>query len=334
MTHDAEPQIFVSKVEETVRNYVNELGDQRITLRGLGCRLAKRVFGDSTPPSDPVRTKNLQKCAGFLHCLASLTPNASLEQSSPLGIYLTQLSRPDMLSSDSAWELADGLEAELIRLSDEIELGVRLREASENRTGAGVFGQKHLAELTGRLKDGDEIVNEARHVLLRMHDLLVTEYRRDRAKIRLRGAHLHKMAWFLFVMLLLFCFMYLAARGAAVDGVGPRPYWLLVVAIAGATGSVLSRAVKIGKQPLHAEVGAVRQEPPLGLRELMSGWKVFLAQPVIGATAAMFVFLIFSGNLVQVLGFQPTSIQAYAVLAFLTGFSEPFFLGVLDKISE
>jgi hypothetical protein len=338
-------RISVSDAEKAVRDHLDKLGDQRVTLRRLLEGASKRLRGDSSPPADPVRTKNLQKCAGYLNRIAQ-KGETTLERSSPLGIHLSQLARPSSLTSDSAWELADALEAELILRSDATELRPQLQELSGTPASARVFSDEYVKKLLDGL-DGaataragtDAAVEEARHALLRSHDAMVAEYRRDRAKLRLRGAYLHKMAWFLFVMLVAFCLTYLAAQGAEFEPEGGLRsgylrYWLLLAALAGATGSVLSRAIQIGKQPLHDDPVSPSHEPPLGIRALLSGWKVFLAQPVLGATAAVIVFLIFYGKLVQIGGLTLDSVEAYAVLAFLTGFSEPFFLGILDKISK
>ncbi len=110
--------------------------------------------------------------------------------------------------------------------------------------------------------------------------------------------------------------------------------WLLgLVALAGATGSVLSRAVKLGKQPLRSDASTKTTEPPLGIRSLLSGWKVFFAQPVIGATAAVILFLVLSAGLVRFGSDESPDPALYAVLAFLAGFSEPFFVGILDKVA-
>ena len=86
-------------------------------------------------------------------------------------------------------------------------------------------------------------------------------------------------------------------------------------------------------QPLRADADTKVPEPPLGIRALLSGWKVFFAQPVIGATAALVVFLVFSAGLLQLGNTQQPGPAALALVGFLAGFSEPFFLGVLDKVA-
>jgi hypothetical protein len=113
-----------------------------------------------------------------------------------------------------------------------------------------------------------------------------------------------------------------------------RTLLLLLVVCAGATGSILSRAVKLGKQPLGSETGDASGEPPLGIRALLSGWKVFLAQPVIGATMALIIFLVFFySDLLQIGNVKELGPEGYGIIGFLAGFSEPFFIGILDKVA-
>jgi hypothetical protein len=103
--------------------------------------------------------------------------------------------------------------------------------------------------------------------------------------------------------------------------------------LAGAVGSVLSRAIKLGKQPQDAATDKKTAETPLGIRALISGSRIFYAQLVIGATSALILFLVFHTGLVQIGGKEELEPAAYGLLGFLAGFSEPFFIGVLDKVA-
>jgi hypothetical protein len=97
---------------------------------------------------------------------------------------------------------------------------------------------------------------------------------------------------------------------------------------------VLSRAVTLGKQPLNVTDAKETSEAPLGIRALLSDWKVFVAQPVIGAATALVLFLIVSSGLLQIGGMKELSPPGFALIGFLSGFSEPFFVGTLEKISS
>jgi hypothetical protein len=72
---------------------------------------------------------------------------------------------------------------------------------------------------------------------------------------------------------------------------------------------------------------------PLGIRALIADKKTFLAQPVIGATTALILFLVFQAGFIQIGGLKELTPAAYGLVGFLGGFSEPFVLGILDKVA-
>ena len=121
--------------------------------------------------------------------------------------------------------------------------------------------------------------------------------------------------------------------------------FLWLVFLAGAVGSVLSRAYKLGRQPLRPDSTEKKPippqpdptekttEPPLGIRVLMSNWRVFLAQPAIGGTIAIILFAVFRSGLVQLGGMSQPSPSAYIIIGFLAGFSEPFAIDILNKVA-
>jgi hypothetical protein len=284
-----------------------------------------------------VRTKNLEKVADSLHQIitfldCSPSGDASVKGKESLHPLLAQLHDPAQLSSDSAWELADSLELELVSLADDAYLYVLLKALSNSDSNNASSWAKrlpdaYLDELQGKYKNGkfSEQGNSERDSS--------GEFRHDRAKIRLRGSILFRVAFILSLLLILLSFFYIAAEGP------PRPSkeisLVFLALFSGAAGSVLSRAIKIAKQPLHADTGNELGEPPLGIRALTSDWKVFLVQPIIGATAALILFFIVQeGLLTGILAdSQHWDPAGYGVVCFLAGFSEPFFIGVLDTVT-
>ncbi len=128
--------------------------------------------------------------------------------------------------------------------------------------------------------------------------------------------------------LFLISFFYIAAT----LWYGNITYLLLMVLLSGSAGSILSHAFKLGKQPLHADENDKTREQPLGIRALISEWKVFIAQPIIGVTAALILFLIFEAGLLQIGGMRETGPEVYGLIAFLAGFSEAYFIGILEKV--
>lgn len=324
--------------ERELRDYLNCLGKKR-TIKGIPVIVVRAlntviqwIF-----PDDPVRTKNLEKVAGYLHDIliyldSGNKPCCTELRTASLCSLLEQIKCPAEISSNNAWELADMLEIELIRLGDDPYLYTLLMAKLE------VYGTdapkdeyslyEYLKKLHDRYCDGKFDCNsrlEVRRFLEHLQHNIISEYRRDRTKAQLRGIYLGRMALILTVLLFFFGYFYLTAEQLTRN-------MLFLVAFSGAIGSVLSRAYRLGKQPLHAETGMKTEEPPLGIRALISEWKVFIAQPVLGAVAALIFYLIFSSGILQIIDVGKLSAAHYGLIAFLAGFSEPFFTDIIDKV--
>ncbi|MGH7491923.1 MAG: hypothetical protein ACREOO_05965 [bacterium] len=321
---------LAKEIELKLRDYLNSLEKTK----------AKWFLADN-----PVRTKNLEKIAGHLQSLLiHLDPSADDQRkTTSISALLEQIKNPHELASNSAWELADLLEIELIRCGDDPYLYAVLK-AQQNpgsndahrwdRYFSNEDLQKFLEAYSNGKFSNDYSRVEAKQFLEYIHQARISEYRRDRAKVQLRGNYLGRMALFLILSLVGLCVFYmLASQTADTRATGYRTYLLLLVAWAGATGSILSRAIKLGKQPVHSDSDHQAGEPPLGIRALISGWKVFLAQPVIGAASALILFFVFYSGLLQIGGVQELSPAGFAIIGFLAGFSEPFFIGILDKVA-
>jgi hypothetical protein len=319
----------IRAAERTLRNYLNDLARQKRRWLLL---------------DDPVRMKNLEKVAGYLQSLLShLHSGRGAQAETELSASLDQIAVPGKLSSSSAWELADALEVALIRVGDDAYIHTLLKaesrpDGSGDRWGER-FSVKDLKRLQSNYSDGKfhhaYALAEARCFLEYLRHSQTAEYRRDRAKIRLRGKYLLRMVLILAALVFGLCYFLLATTQAATgptsgDRIDSNVVWLML--LSGAVGSVLSRAIKLGNQPLH-EKGNEKIAEPLGIRALMSGWTVFLAQPVIGATSGLVLYLVFQAGLVQIGDERELGPAAYTLLGFLAGFSEPFFLGTLDKVT-
>jgi len=310
--------------ERAIREYLNGLS-----------RVPERK--SSLLTDDPVRTKNLEKIAAqlqdILYFVARGSGEPPPEDRECLCCLLEQLENPKELSANNVWELADALEVMLVRLGDDNY--VRQLIINEFPRGLATYLQKDSQQPesggTGPMGLQALDISRARQFLVDLWQSKAQEYRRDRAKMRLRQRYLVIMTVVLKVFLMGFS---AALVQAGVMGLAP----LLMVLCAGAIGSVLSRALKLSRQPLGAEntlrPGDVpAQEPPLGIRALISGWTVFVAQPVIGATAALMLYLVFSSGLLQIGGFEQLSPVRVALLSFLAGYSEPFFTDILGKVA-
>ncbi len=109
--------------------------------------------------------------------------------------------------------------------------------------------------------------------------------------------------------------IFMAAGDA--DSAGWR---LMVAAFAGGVGSTLSGVLQL------RDVWQLTQ-----LRELRTG---LIAQPLTGAVAAVFLFLLLEGHVLVLPGAEAVHPQTWGVVGtygFLAGFSEPFFLGAVRR---
>jgi hypothetical protein len=72
-----------------------------------------------------------------------------------------------------------------------------------------------------------------------------------------------------------------------------------------------------------------------GLRELddlRSFWPAMRVQPLVGATAGLIVLLVIETGTLDV-GGESGSWAGRALVAFAAGFSEPFFLGLVQRVA-
>jgi len=291
---------------------------------------------------DPVRTKNLEKAADQLQQLLAMLESAERGGRrvavASLGALLDRIEGQGIaeLSGHGAWELADALALELVRCADDARLHVLL-SGKGLLVGQGLdthFPDDLLRAVAGAYTDGgfrpEHRRLQARYILEEVERLRVQEFRRDRALAELRGIYLGRMVLVLLLTLLPFCALFLAASGSSRPFDSASPDAVLLVLFAGAVGSVLSRAIKLGGQ---GALQAADGEAPLGIRALYAGWKVFLAQPVIGAASAFLVYLVLRSKLLALGSATADDPAALALVAFLAGFSEPFFIGTLDRIA-
>ncbi len=253
---------------------------------------------------------------------------------------LEQLKKPAELTYDGAWDLADILEIELVRNGDDAYLATLLQaQVSPSNDEKSLWDQHFLpndrAELLNHYQPcsftGEPYRTEARRRLEYIFQERTKGWRLDRARARLRGNYLLIMALLLLGLLSALCCFYVESEQQLPNVKLQNLLWL--VFLSGAVGSVLSRAYKLGQQTMRANPAEKTPEPPLGIRALMSSWRVFLAQPAIGGTIAVILFMVFRSGLVQLAGLSQLSHSAYSVIGFLAGFSEPFAIDILNKVA-
>ena len=93
-----------------------------------------------------------------------------------------------------------------------------------------------------------------------------------------------------------------------------------VAALAGALGSTLSGVLRLRDQVLRMD-------------ELRAFKPAMIVQPLVGASAGALVFLLLASGALSIGELDPAAWPSPGVLGFAAGFSEPFFLGLVDRVA-
>lgn len=138
---------------------------------------------------------------------------------------------------------------------------------------------------------------------------------RERTRMALRASYLRRIGRLLLGLVL--------TTGAVAVLVADDAGGVVLTAAAGAVGGALS-----GARSLRDAVDAGRA------RSFRAWWWV---QPTVGAAVGLFTYALLRSTLLTLPGSTSTDdavrTSAFVVYAFAAGFSEPFFLGVMAKIS-
>jgi hypothetical protein len=240
---------------------------------------------------------------------------------------LTSLTQQDpaRLTIDGAWELSGALKRLNLRLGDEAFVGSRLEY---ERSRAGSAGQWHgwdkhfdaaeLAELLDAYRTRRPTQAEHARAIDRLTSLYLMreEAGRDRrARAALKAEILTKLAPGLLIALVgLGVAVNYATKGSFLETI-------LLTICAGAVGSTLSGVFKVRDQLVQ-------------LDELRGFWPAMRLQPMIGACAGLIVFLILDSQAIQLGSASSGTWSGRGLLAFAAGFSEPFFLGIVQRVAH
>jgi hypothetical protein len=229
------------------------------------------------------------------------------------------------MSLDVALEAIDALEAALVDYGDETYVHSRLRSEHQRspsgRPGrrsttalswADVLDENEVRELLEprRWTEGD--LAHARRLLAALARAQTADYRLQRARSRMRALYLLGLGPVLFVLV--------GGLAYAIQLVVPaEKEVIVVVALAGAVGSTLSGVYKLRD--------GVRR-----ISQLRAFLPSMVAQPLVGAAAGLVLFLVLEAGFRGEGGGVEWPMQA--LLAFVAGFSEPFFLGVVRSVAD
>jgi hypothetical protein len=256
----------------------------------------------------------------------------------------------------AAWEYAGALERFLLLLGDDEYLLTRLiaEERREKKAALGSWSEyldrEKLAELLKEFKS-QPVEPKTRSRVVESLSYIYAERirytRHQRAREELKADYLNGLTFFLTLLLLLLlqC-VYLAAKTNAgaglITSVG-NLFWslltfnfvinlqsqeirnALVAGITGALGSTLS-----GFYKLRDEEG--------GITALRSFRSAMWAQPFVGAVVGVLLWLLLLSGMIAIGVSSPGQggdilWTKLSVFCFLAGFSEPFFLGLVQRVA-
>jgi hypothetical protein len=238
---------------------------------------------------------------------------------------LTSLVQRDAsaLEIDSAWDLAGALKRLNLRLADCEFINSRL-EYEERRASArqwhgwnSHFDADELVALlkvfglrTATLADHARAVDRLTFLYLQRE-----EAGRDRrARAALKRMYLTRLTP---VMLLLLAGFTLAVNVATGGDIWEK---LLLSLCAGGLGSTVSGIFKVRDQLVR-------------LDELRSFGPAMRVQPLIGACAGLMLFLVLQSHAIALGSADSGGWSGLGLLAFVAGFSEPFFLGIVQRVA-
>jgi hypothetical protein len=231
---------------------------------------------------------------------------------------------PARLAIDSAWELAGALKRLNLRVGDESYVASRL-EYERSRAGAsgqwhgwnGHFDAAELDELLQAFRTRRPTPVEHTRAVDRLTFLYLMreEAGRDRrARAALKCLYLTKLAPALLALLIgLGVAVNYATKGSFLETI-------LLTACAGGMGSMLSGVFKVRDQLVR-------------LDELRGFWPAMRVQPIVGACAGLIVFLVLDSHAIALGSASSATWSGRGLLAFAAGFSEPFFLWIVQRVA-
>ena len=227
------------------------------------------------------------------------------------------------LDEDDAWELYTSLKQALLLIEDQQYLSMLLdREAvRDGRDDAWHrwtthFGEDELTHLRESLRDGaaPEACARAARRLGFLYGKRAEAGRERRAKAAVKKRSMLYVAPALLMLI--------AVLIAAPD-VDQGASWkdALVAALAGAVGSMLAGFIKL-------------RDKLFELDDLRAFVVTNGVQPLVGATSGLVVLLIVESGIIEVGGGNAAQSPGRTLLAFAAGFSEPFFLGLVQNVTH
>lgn len=230
----------------------------------------------------------------------------------------------DSLTIDSAWELYGQVKAMLPLLANGDYIAAQLDyEAQRVKDGSRWhgwnqhFGKDELAQMRSnyRKRQPNETLHRQAAEKLSFLYTQRTEAGRDRrARAGQKCRYLNALAP---ALLALQAALVIAIGYFAADDVLKA---VAVAGTAGALGATLSGTMRI-------------RDDLRDLDDLRSFWPAMRVQPLVGATAGLVVLLLMESGTLDIGSDDSGHWAGRALLAFTAGFSEPFFLGLVQRVA-
>jgi hypothetical protein len=296
--------------------------ERRIT--DLEADLFQRIEGDGILPHrklDPEVVRvwgriidDLTDLRGFIQSSRSAKPGAVAQLSDLLG------SRPDR---SQPWKLAfarqfsASLRALVPLFADREYLGAVLLATKFEKRFRKVYGDDALERARKAVLETPSDAREINRVAVQLrmvHLYRANERLKSHTRLALRSGALGAMLMILLPMVI--------GAGLTFGFAENTTGWnVAVAAAAGVLGSILSGFFKLRDQ-LDS------------LTELRSFRAALIVQPAIGAATGLLAFLlVWAGVLHLPPSDEPPSTATFGVYGFLAGFSEPFFLSVVERLT-
>jgi hypothetical protein len=308
-------------------------------LAKIARRIARLVAFERSPAKE---RRKLRSHVVVLHARAEWLRDAAEDKNSAAYLRVKKLLDEDWEKADKKWDLADNLAAwhdyadELEELLPHIAGVFYLRTVLAyelTRTDAAIRLSTLLPEtelsalrllswsgppLDGREKPGD-VGGDDKKRMAECLSLLAKErddqLRHERLISERRPAYLY---FFFAVMLVLLAASFFAINwGVHAKTTADTWAQVLLVLSTGALGSVLAAASRL--------------KGALDIDSFRTAVGLVFIQPLVGATFGLISWLILSAGVVTFTG--STSWATQAAVAFASGFSEPFALGILGRLT-
>jgi hypothetical protein len=233
---------------------------------------------------------------------------------------------PERITLDSSIERFDLLDRIVVEVGDErlvcseIERELLWSKGSTTWLTWDRMFDKAVPEAVKLHRQGATVppdeLEAARHRLFAFRSARGNDYQVHRARQKMRARNLRLLTVFLVPLIGTFGWL---LTGGVLGTESPEREEVGLVAVLGALGAVMSGTIRARDKLLRGS----------DLRAFRSG---LVAQVLLGAGSALFLLLLLITELVTVKGTD--SVGGHAAFGFLAGFSEPFFLKIVERVAR